>query len=345
MLSSNLQLGRWRDISSCDETIRLSNASTKTSQGALCHFSCEWVQPISHSADRNKPSFFDAFFWVATRKSINEAKSVNVSRNQQWKVLQGKWETAPRRSHSTWPLFSPLLAVSVQIPCCPRMYIGTRFERALRAAEGPWLGQEIHQMYLHDTPCINHPSVTVKARPGCSRRLRLFLAENRTSASSHSVAVHQENTSVPTGSRDVQPVCSTTSGREGWDFSGETARSLTENPTLQFWGVPTYSDSWSTFAANSSCFGCILESPGETVNPPPLQPHLTPITPGLSKGGVPARSPQPQVDSKRAASVENHRSRRRKWKKRNRTKKTTLSERQAAAVKGPPPHQVITDLP
>ena len=266
------------------------------------------------------------------------------------KFYKGSGKLPPEEVVACGLCSRPLLAVSVHIPCCPRMYIGTRFERALRVAEGPWLGQEIHQMYLHDTPCVNHPSVTVKARPDCSRRLRLFLAENRTSASSHSVAVHQENTSVPSGSRDFQPVRSMTSGREGWDFSGETARSLTQNPT--YFAVLRRAHLFRQLVnlrGQQLLFQLHIRIPWRDSKPTTTlaspDTNLTPITPGLSKGGVPARSPQPQVDSKRAASVENHRSRRRKWKKRNRTKKTMLSERQAAAVKGPPPHQVITNLP
>ena len=122
----------------------------------------------------------------------------------------------------------PLLAVSVQIPCCPRMYTGTRFERVWQRLRDPDWGKRFIGCIYMALPTVNHPSTTVKARPDCSRRLCLFLAENRTSALSRSVAVHQ-NTSVPSGSRDFQPVSSLLEDSEGVKAETSVAK------LLSFW--------------------------------------------------------------------------------------------------------------
>ena len=53
------------------------------------------------------------------------------------KFYKGSGKLPPEEVVACGLCSRPLLAVSVQIPCCPRMYIGTRFERALRVAEGP----------------------------------------------------------------------------------------------------------------------------------------------------------------------------------------------------------------
>ena len=132
------------------------------------------------------------------------------------KQYKGSEKLTPRRRCSTWPLFTPLIIGFSANSLLSKDVHWHQVRKSLRAAEGPWpWGKRFIGCIYMALPTVNHPSTTVKARPDCSRRLCLFLAENRTSALSRSVAVHQENTSVPSGSRDFQPVSSLLEDSEG----------------------------------------------------------------------------------------------------------------------------------
>lgn len=109
------------------------------------------------------------------------------------------------RSCSMSSLFTPLISSFCVIPCCPRMYISTCFETALRAAEWAqdWgrYSSDISTRPLCALPAVSHPSATVKQGPtvpgGSST------SSQRTSVLSHSMAVHQENKSVLFGRREI----------------------------------------------------------------------------------------------------------------------------------------------
>lgn len=97
------------------------------------------------------------------------------------------------------------------IPCCPRMYVSTCFETALRAAE--WAHDWERIFIRYSSLAIMCTLCCQSSIWDCQNKARLFPGgstfptEDWTSALSHSVAMQQENKSVLFGRRrDLQPI-------------------------------------------------------------------------------------------------------------------------------------------